>query len=322
MSKYKQKIIKYLYKQDAYLSGQHIAETLNCSRVTVKKVIDQLRSDGFKIDSQSNKGYKIVQIPPEWQEDIVNIELNDCKILNRAIVQTQVDSTQLLAKSQITHDDGSFIVLSDEQTKGRGRFNREWSSLKSKGLWMSVVLRPNIPIHRMSTFNLFISLAIQQVIEDNYAIKSQIKWPNDIYIGNKKVCGFLTEMIADTDGVNAIICGIGINLNQTQDEFNQVNQDRATSINIAHGSTINPYTFLKHLIHAIEERYNQFLNMPFSEIKALYKEKSMIWDKTLTYTEGQKQIKGKAIDIQDNGFLTVISEDGELHQFMSADIEI
>ncbi|MEB7656782.1 biotin--[acetyl-CoA-carboxylase] ligase [Mammaliicoccus vitulinus] len=322
MSKYKHEIVNYLYRNDEYLSGQHIAETLNCSRVTVKKVIDQLRKEGFEIESISNKGYKIAKIPTTWQEDIVNIELKDNLLLNRAIVQTQVDSTQILAKAHVNDTDNHFIVLSDEQTKGRGRFNREWSSLKSKGLWMSVVLRPDIPIQKMSTFNLFISLAIQEVIEQHYHIQCKIKWPNDIYIGNKKVCGFLTEMIADTDGVNAIICGIGINLNQTQEEFDKVNQSRATSLNIVNGKPIEPYQFLSVLIKAIEQRYDQFLNLPFSEIKELYKSKSMIWNKTLTYTEGNKQIVGRAIDIQDNGFLTVISEDGDLHQFMSADIEI
>lgn len=322
MSKYKHEIVNYLYRNDEYLSGQHIAETLNCSRVTVKKVIDQLRKEGFEIESISNKGYKIAKIPTTWQEDIVNIELKDNLLLNRAIVQTQVDSTQILAKAHVNDTDNHFIVLSDEQTKGRGRFNREWSSLKSKGLWMSVVLRPDIPIQKMSTFNLFISLAIQEVIEQHYHIQCKIKWPNDIYIGNKKVCGFLTEMIADTDGVNAIICGIGINLNQTQEEFDKVNQSRATSLNIENGKPIEPYQFLSVLINAIEQRYDQFLNLPFSEIKELYKSKSMIWNKTLTYTEGNKQIVGRAIDIQDNGFLTVISEDGDLHQFMSADIEI
>ncbi|MDO0956129.1 biotin--[acetyl-CoA-carboxylase] ligase [Mammaliicoccus sciuri] len=322
MSKYKREIIKYLYQNNEYLSGQHIAETLNCSRVTVKKVIDQLRKEGFEIESISNKGYKISEIPTTWQEDIVNITLQDQSILNHAIVQTQVDSTQLLAKSGVNDIEHDFIVLSDEQTNGRGRFQREWSSLKSKGLWMSVVLRPDIPIQRMSTFNLFISLAIQEVIEQHYGIQSKIKWPNDIYIGDKKVCGFLTEMIADTDGVNAIICGIGINLNQTQVDFDQAGQSRATSLKIENEQSIESYRFLKLLIEAIELRYDQFLELPFSDIKELYKSKSMIWDKKLTYTEGKKQVFGRAIDIQDNGFLTVISDDGQLHQFMSADIEI
>nr|WP_263313265.1 biotin--[acetyl-CoA-carboxylase] ligase [Mammaliicoccus sp. Marseille-Q6498] len=322
MSKYKYEIINYLYKNDEYLSGQHIAETLNCSRVTVKKVIDQLKKEGFEIESQTNKGYKISKLPSMWQQDIVNIEIKNNQLLNQAFVQPQVDSTQILAKSLVTNHEGNFIVLSDEQTQGRGRFNREWSSIKGKGLWMTVVLRPDISIQKMATFNLFISLAIQEVMEEFYGVPSKIKWPNDIYINNKKVCGFLTEMIADTDGVNAIICGIGINLNQTQQDFDNVNQTRATSLNIESKKKIDPYPFLTQLLHAIETKYEQFLNVPFSDIKEVYKSKSMIWDKALIYTQGNKRIKGRAIDIQDNGFLTVISEDGELNEFMSADIEI
>lgn len=322
MSKYKHEIIRYLYKQNEYLSGQHIAEALDCSRVTVKKVMDQLRNDGYEIESISNKGYKLNQLPDNWQEDIVNIDIQNNKILNKAYVEPQVDSTQILAKSILNKDDGSFIVLSDEQTKGRGRFNRPWSSLKGKGLWMSVVLRPDIPIQKMSTFNLFISLAIQEVIEEHYQLPSKIKWPNDIYINEKKACGFLTEMIADTDGVNAIICGIGLNLNQTEEDFKKAKQDRATSLHIEKESHIEPYQFLENLLLSIEDKYEQFLNGEFTDIKEVYKSKSIIWNRELTYTEGKKRIKGRAIDIQDNGFLTVISQDGELYQFMSADIEI
>ena len=84
MSKYKHEIIRYLYKQNEYLSGQHIAEALDCSRVTVKKVMDQLRNDGYEIESISNKGYKLNQLPDNWQEDIVNIDIHNNKILNKA----------------------------------------------------------------------------------------------------------------------------------------------------------------------------------------------------------------------------------------------
>lgn len=322
MSKYKFEIVKYLYKNKEYVSGQQIAETLNCSRVTVKKVIDQLKSEGFEIDSQSNKGHKIIKTPTNWHQDIIDIEISNLQFLRKAFVHHQVDSTQLLAKKLVNDHDDHFIVLSDEQTNGRGRFKREWSSLKGKGLWMTLVLRPNIPIQKMATFNLFISLAIQQVIEEHYGLNSKIKWPNDIYINDKKVCGFLTEMIADTDGINAIICGIGINLNQDSEDFKIANQERATSLKIESNQQIDAYPFITRLLVDIEERYHQFLNYSFEEIKETYKCKSMIWDRKLTYTEGKKRIVGRAVDIQDNGFLTVISDDGALHQFMSADIEI
>ena len=140
------------------------------------------------------------------------------------------------------------IILSDEQTKGRGRFNRNWASSNGKGLWMSLVLRPNVPFSMIPKFNLFVALGIRDAIQSFTNDKVEIKWPNDIYIADKKYV-VLTEMIANYDSIDAIICGIGINLNHSDSDFSDDIKQRATSIRLHSNNKINRYSFLKSSFH-------------------------------------------------------------------------
>ena len=211
MSKYSQDVVKMLYEhQSEYISGQYIANQLNISRAAVKKVIDQLKADGCDIDSINHKGHKLNASPNRWYRGIINKVLESNHLVSKIEVYDSVESTQTIAKQGLVDNQHTMLILSDEQTKGRGRFNRNWSSSKGKGLWMSVVLRPNVSFAMIPKFNLFIALGIRDAIQAFSRDKVEIKWPNDIYINDKKVCGFLTEMVANADAVEAIICGLSL----------------------------------------------------------------------------------------------------------------
>ena len=316
MSKYSQDVVKMLYEhQSEYISGQYIANQLNISRAAVKKVIDQLKADGCDIDSINHKGHKLNASPNRWYRGIINKVLESNHLVSKIEVYDSVESTQTIAKQSLVDNQYTMLILSDEQTKGRGRFNRNWSSSKGKGLWMSVVLRPNVSFAMIPKFNLFIALGIRDAIQAFSKDKVEIKWPNDIYINDKKVCGFLTEMVANADAVEAIICGIGINLNHQEEDFSDIIRHRATSIRLHYSEEINRYQFLKRLIEEIEKRYHQFLNSSFETIRDEYIRK-------LTFTESGEQFIGEAIDIDNDGFLIVKDEDNQMRRLISADIDI
>lgn len=322
MSKYKQEILSFLLNhQSEYISGQMLADQLGVSRTAIWKAIEALKCQGYEIESIKNKGYKISRLPKLWDEDYIDYLLKNT-IFAQQFVYQEVTSTQTVAEELLLEHNDAFMVLSEIQTQGRGRFKRPWASKPNTGLWMSLVLHPNISYQQIATFNLFMSIALAETIKKECNVPAKIKWPNDIYINDKKVCGFLTEIKGDPDGVHTIICGIGLNINHAQDDFDVTLQDIATSLKIASGKEINRYEFLKALIINIERYYHAFLTQPFSEIKATYKSYSMIWDRTLRYTEGNKQIYGKAIDLKDDGELVVLDEAGNLHRFISADIEL
>ncbi|UXR79243.1 MULTISPECIES: biotin--[acetyl-CoA-carboxylase] ligase [unclassified Staphylococcus] len=323
MSKYRDQILKLLTEaQPQYVSGQTIANQLNISRMTVKKVIDQLKSEHVSIDSVHNKGHRLNDYPTVWHKGILQGLLKNQSLIETIETYESVTSTQDIAKHLLIDHSESMLILSNEQTAGKGRFKRPWQSAKGKGVWMTLVLRPNIPFSMLTTFNLFISLAICHTIQQYTDETVSIKWPNDIYIGNRKVCGFLTEMVANADGIEAVICGIGINVNQQSDDFDTSVPLQATSIRQHRETDVERYTFMRDLIMQIERRYQQFLTEPFNTIKDEYIAVSNIWNRRLRFTEGEKQFYGEVIRIDDDGFLYVLDEQGDVHRLMSADIEL
>ncbi|MCU5745494.1 biotin--[acetyl-CoA-carboxylase] ligase [Staphylococcus sp. SQ8-PEA] len=323
MSKYSKDVIQMLYEhQSEYISGQYIATQLQISRTAVKKIIDQLKKEGCKIESMNQKGHRLIDLPDKWYSGIVKplVEEQDC--FDHIEVYTSLDSTQLKAKQLLVGNNDSYLILSDEQTKGRGRFNRPWKSSRGKGLWMSLVLRPRVPFSMITTFNLFIALGIKEAIQPFTDEIVTVKWPNDVYINGRKVCGFLTEMVANNDGIEAVICGIGINMNHLSEDFQGELKEKATSIRLSANTKINRYSFLKELIININKRYNQFVSEPFNHIRQEYIDASNIWDKQLKFTENENLYIGKAIDIDKDGFLIIEEENGHRRKLMSADIEL
>lgn len=129
-------------------------------------------------------------MPNQWYSGIVSSLLEEQNLISTIKVYDSVESTQTIAKQTLVDHEDSMMILSEEQTQGRGRFNRNWASSKGKGLWMSLVLRPNVPFSMIPKFNLFIALGIRDAIQAFSNDKVAIKWPNDIYINDKKVCGF------------------------------------------------------------------------------------------------------------------------------------
>lgn len=322
MSKYSQDVINILYNNmNEYISGQYIADQLNISRAAVKKVIDQLKEEGCDIVSINHKGHQLKQLPDVWYSGIVKSLMNQNAFFDKIETYHTVESTQSVAKQALLENENTFLILSDEQSAGRGRFNRNWDSSKGKGLWMSLVLRPHVPFAMIPKFNLFIALAIRDAIQSFTNDKVEIKWPNDIYIQNKKVCGFLTEMIANYDHIEAIICGVGINMNHESNDFPKEIIEKATSIRQHRDDKLNRYEFLSVLTKHIVKRYLEFLELPFKSIREEYKIVSNIWNKTLRFTENNHQFMGKAIDIDYDGLLIVEDSNGHQHKLMSADIE-
>ena len=323
MSKYSKDVIQMLYvHQSEYISGQYIATQLSISRTAVKKVIDRLKEEGCHIESVNQRGYRLIDLPDKWYSGIVLplIQQQDC--FDHIEVHSTVDSTQLLAKQLLVGNNDSYLVLSDEQTKGRGRFNRPWNSSKGKGLWMSLVLRPQVPFSMITTFNLFIALGIRDAIQPFSLDPVTVKWPNDVYIDGRKVCGFLTEMVANNDGIEVVICGIGINMNHHAEDFEGELSTKATSMRLHTNEKINRYAFLQRLIKEINYRYNQFVKQPFSDIREEYIKASNIWNKSLRFTENDETIDGRAIDIDQDGFLIIEDQQGQQRKLMSADIEL
>lgn len=321
MSKYENDIVKILFESKRSVSGQKIAEQLNISRTAVWKAIDRLKDRGYTIESISNKGYQLVAFPKQWDSLLINSILEKSSLFNKAYIFDKLKSTQDEAEKIALSESQPFLVISETQTDGRGRFKRHWSSQADTGLWMSVVLQPDISLQKLTTFNLFIALALANTVR-HYHSEVKIKWPNDIYLNDKKLSGFLTEIKGSQDNISQIICGIGVNLNTERTDFPDELESTATSLQIETVNAIDRYEFLEGLLLNLEKYYKLFLTGTFSEVKEEYESYALIFERTLKYTEGSRVIIGRAESLNDDGTLNVKSAEGDMHRFISADIEL
>lgn len=319
MSKTKTEILSLLMEGN-YLSGARLAEQLGVSRTAVWKNIQQLKVDGYNITAVTNKGYKLVEPSGRINESLLAGTVEKSGLLDQLVYKKTIDSTQNHAFRILDQYDGNIVIVSGQQTDGRGRFKREWLSPDETGLYMSLVLRPGISNQNMIVFNLFISLAISEAIRESTGLKSGIKWPNDIFINDKKVCGFLTEVISADNIVETIVCGIGININPSA-----VTEALGTATTITgelKDTEFDVNHFIDVLFKKIEYYYDKFLSDSFSSIKDRWLEQAIIFNRELTITTVKEKLRGKALDITDEGYLVILDGDHNIHKVISADIEI
>ena len=223
----KHKILDILKGSEGYVSGEEISRSLNISRTAVWKHIKTLREDGYEISSSTNRGYRLGQSDVISPEEIT--AALDTGFIGRSVFcLEETDSTNSECKRHSDYPDGT-VFTAEIQTGGRGRRGKEWSSPKGVGAWFSVLLKPDMRPEDVSKITLIAGLAVCRAI----GCGAMIKYPNDIVIGSRKVCGILTELSAEIDAVNYIVCGIGINVNTPS--FDGELQERATSLFIETG---------------------------------------------------------------------------------------
>jgi BirA family biotin operon repressor/biotin-[acetyl-CoA-carboxylase] ligase len=258
-------ILKRLRSAEGYVSGQELCEYYGVSRTAIWKAIKQLESEGYIIEAQNNKGYRLVEDSSADVFSKVEIEsYMDTKWVGKKLVfHKETGSTNLDAKKLA--DEGAAsgaLVVADMQTAGRGRRGRDWVSPAGKDIYMTLMLRPECRPDKASALTLVMALAVLEGIQDVVKMPNDtslgIKWPNDIVINNKKTCGILTEMSAELDGIHYVVIGVGINVNQT--EFAEDIRNTATSMYIESGEKINRSKLVARVMHYFEEDYEIFAN--------------------------------------------------------------
>ncbi|WP_083413085.1 biotin--[acetyl-CoA-carboxylase] ligase [Bacillus massilinigeriensis] len=304
-----------------FLSGQKLAEIAGCSRTAVWKHMEDLRHDGFVIEAVRKKGYRIVKVPGKVSGDEISLGLKTERLGRTIHYEESVESTQKIAHRLAAEGapEGTLIVA-DEQTMGRGRLGRKWHSPKYTGIWTSLILRPDLPPAKAPQLTLIAAVAAVQAIEDVTELTSQIKWPNDILIGKKKVTGILTELQAESDRINAIIIGIGMNVNQRVTDFPPELFETATSLSIEKGEDTSRASLIQALLLRFENLYDIYLSQGFLPIKLLWESYAISIGQRIIARTLTGDYKGIAQGITDDGVLKLEEEDGNIRQIYSADI--
>jgi BirA family transcriptional regulator, biotin operon repressor / biotin---[acetyl-CoA-carboxylase] ligase len=310
-------------EKDTYISGQVLSDRLDCTRTAIWKHIEELRNEGYEIEAVQKRGYRLTSRPDKLSSDIVQRNLTTKKIGQNIRFYESIPSTQTIAY-QLTQEGApeGTVVIAEEQTQGRGRLARSWHSPSGKGIWMSIILRPEIPPQHAPQLTLLAAVAIVRAIERELSVSCEIKWPNDILINGKKVVGILTELHAEADRIISVNVGIGINVNTEQLDFPDELKDIATSLAIEKNEKIDRASLARAIFTSLEKIYDEYLEHGFTFIKLLWEGYSVSIGKEIVARTLNGKITGFAKGITDEGVLMIEQKDGTTKYIHSADIEL
>ncbi|MEF9991516.1 MAG: biotin--[acetyl-CoA-carboxylase] ligase [Peptostreptococcaceae bacterium] len=303
-----------------FISGEAMSKRLGISRTAVWKHINVLKEQGYHIESVNRKGYRLKESPNDVlsKENILH-ELKVDFIGSDIIHFDTIDSTNNYAKSIANDKVDGTIVISEEQLGGRGRLGKKWHSKKYDGIWMSIILKPNISPMDAPFITLIAGASIVKAL-NKLGIESSIKWPNDIIINGKKVCGILTELSAEIERVNYIVLGIGINVKTL--EFPEDIVNIATSIH-KEGYDISRVSIIRNIILEFENIYMEYIkNNDKNKTLDICRKYSAIVGKDIYAIRNNEKVKVKCIDINKDGNLVVEDKDGNIKEIMSGEISI
>ena len=307
---------------NAYLSGEEISRSLGMTRQALWKHIEKLRDMGYSIEAVPHLGYKLLSVPDKIVVSEVKWNLKT-KVIGKYIHYFEsVGSTNNIAYEMAEEgaQEGT-VVIANEQTKGKGRLGRVWDSPADTGVYLSCILRPDIAPNEVPEITLVTAVSVVKAIRKFSGVQALIKWPNDILISDKKSGGILTELKAETDKINFVILGIGININTVTSEL----PGGATSVKKETKSSadLSRVEFIKILLTELENEYAKFRENGFSSIRNDWKSLSCTLERYVSVATGaKKKFYGKAIDVDEKGALIVRSDSGEERTFLSGDVTL
>ena len=308
-----EELVGFLQKNShRFLSTKDISLKLRVHPYVVYQTVRELRRWGFKIQTERTRGYKLVESPDLILPAEIKKNLKS-KIFGKKIYSyRKVGSTNLLGfRLAETGAEEGTLVVADEQTKGKGRMGRSWYSPPRLGLWMSLILRPDIPPFKAPGLSICAGLALAQTIKEMTGIEAKIKWPNDCLIDGKKVGGILLELSAELDRINFVIVGIGVNVNHSAKDFPKNLSQTATSMKIKLGKDISRLALLTSFLKKFERIYLDFKKNGLSPQKEMIKSFSSLLGKKVTVKFGKERIEGMAENIDENGSLVIKTKKGE-----------
>jgi len=314
------RILSILYDSTLpFVSGEELSRTLDISRSAVWKQIKALRMLGFTISAEPSRGYKLVASPDRLHAASIAYLLKSERIGKRiATLSEAVSSNNVAFKmAEDGAEDGS-VVIAESQTGGKGRLGRNWASPPRVNLYCSIILRPPIQPVAAPQLTFLSVIAVARAIEQLTTLKARIKWPNDILIEGKKVAGLLNEMSAETDKVNFVILGIGVNLNMTAEQFPDDLRHAATSIFMESGEKVDRNLFARVMLQELDNLYTKFLAEGYASARREWLERSWLEGAMVTVTDNNSVKSGRVTGIDEYGALLL--DTGE--QILSGDVVI
>lgn len=318
----KTEILRMLKTADDYLSGQELCESFHVSRTAVWKVIKQLEAEGYLIEAVRNKGYRLKQAGDVLSKAELESGSGTEWAGKNVLYFDETDSTNSEAKkaAEAGAPHGT-LAVADCQNGGKGRRGKTWSSPHGAGIWMSLILRPDMHPGSASMLTLVAALAVAEGLEKSAGIKTVIKWPNDIVCGGKKICGILTEMSTEAEYINYVVTGIGINVNT--EEFPEEIRDVASSLYLETGKHISRSGIVGAVMEAYEHYYAVFMKtFDMSLLLEEYNGRLANKGRAVRVLQTGNEYTGTSLGINKEGELLVETEDGSIKEVISGEVSV
>ena len=307
---------------DLYISGEELCKFSGVSRAAIWKRIEKLREEGYDIEASPHLGYRLIGIPDLLIPSEVKWKLRTRYLGREIISYRRVDSTNAIAYELAEHGlaEGA-VIFAEEQLRGKGRQGRAWQSPSGSGIYMSCVLKPHMTPNEIPKITLVAAVAAARAIRDFTGLDAKIKWPNDILINGKKVCGILTEMKAEQDRIDFIILGIGINVNTKAKDLPRGASSLREELRISGESdNISRVGLAKKMLEMMEEYYNLLKNKGSGSIIEEWRELSAMLGSRVRISLRDRTFDAQAHNIDPDGALVVRLDSGILEKISSGDV--
>ena len=288
-----------------------MARRLGISRAAVWKQIQALRLRGSKIASSTRRGYFLMEMPDLLDAGRIKKNLVTNWLGRDILILPEASSTNAVALSSIGQRKSGSIILAETQKEGRGRLSRGWASPPG-GIWMSLVLRPNIPLSRVYRINMAASVSICRAV-CQLGLEAGIKWPNDILIREQKLCGILTELGAQVDRLDYAVVGVGLNANNDTAAF--PSQWRSTSLAARLGRSIDRCALIAAILNEMEQALD---DMESHELYEEWCSRSLTLGKRVRISSAEGELIGQVLDLDQDGAL-ILEQGGDRRRILAGD---
>ena len=316
------RVLEVLERAGAPISGETISNELGVTRSAVWKQIKELRQMGYTISSSQKEGYQLTHTSEKLLPYEIHKNLRTQFIGKKLRYLEKTPSTNAVAKQLCQEGDleklDGTVIIAEEQSGAVGRMGRAWIS-PGGGIWITIILKPAVPVDHVFMITMAGSIAIAKAMRKEFELGALIKWPNDIFIGNKKVAGLLLELAAEADKVHYCLLGIGVNVNVPLSNFTPELQKLITSSSAEVGHEVDRAAFLARILKEFESRYMLLEEGEYDTILQEWKSLSCTLENHVQIRTLKNTFEGEAVDIDAFGALIIRKENGRLERVIAGD---
>jgi BirA family biotin operon repressor/biotin-[acetyl-CoA-carboxylase] ligase len=322
MSTLDAKLLAALRASQVHLPATDLASQLAAPLPKVETRLAELRAAGFDIEERPGLGFRLLRSPDRLIADDLLSRLGASEFIREILVFNETNSTNDYAMQRGRQGAPSgLVVFAERQTAGRGRFGRTWDSAAHRGLWFSLLLRPALPIQLWPRLTSWVAASLAGAIEDSLGLPAKIKWPNDIYLLDRKVAGILAESGADSKGQPFAVVGIGVNVNHELRDFPRELDGKAGSLRMATGRLLDRPALATALIQALEARFPE-MSADFPRIIADVTRRSLLLGRWVQLRAGHTILEGRAESLDADGHLLLRKTDGSLSRLTAGEVTV